>query len=506
MQAQALAALLRHAGLKAIGVRGRVSSLAQDSRTVAKGAFFCALPSASGKHADEAAYLRQAVQRGAVAVLASPAALKSAALPASVTAVASRDLRGDFARLCAAFYGKPAQRLRLSGITGTNGKTTTSFLLRGLLQAHSGKNALVGTVGYWVGSRFHEAPNTTPSTLELQALFAEAVAAGCRTAVMEVSSHALDQRRVEGLAFRSAVFTNLTRDHLDYHGSMAAYGRAKARLFALLEPKGCAVVNAEDPASKRMAAARTRGARLLSYHAAGDKADLRAEGVQFGMDGTRFTLAFDGRRAAIHLPLPGRFNVANALAAAGSALGQGLSLQAVAAGLEKPTLPPGRFELVRAGQPFNVVVDYAHTPDALERLILAAREVTPGRVITVFGCGGDRDRGKRPLMGRLAARLSDLSLVTSDNPRTEKPGAILDEVFAGIPAKLAPKARRLADRKAAIQAALKAAKPGDSVLIAGKGHEDYQIVGAIKHPFDDRAVARQSLGRLGYRAAAQGAR
>jgi UDP-N-acetylmuramoyl-L-alanyl-D-glutamate--2,6-diaminopimelate ligase len=357
----------------------------------------------------------------------------------------------------------------------------------------------VGTVGYWVGARFRPAPNTTPSSLELQALFAEAVAARCKAAVMEVSSHALAQGRVDGLRYRSAVFTNLTRDHLDYHKTMAAYGAAKARLFRLLEPGGTAVVNAQDPWSRRMAAARPRGARLLRYHAAGGRAELRALGLALGMDGTRFTLDFEGRRRELRLPLPGRFNVANALAAAGAALAQGLSLEAVAQGLEKPGLPPGRFEMVRAGQPFNVVVDYAHTPDALQRLISAAREVTPGRVITVFGCGGDRDRGKRPIMGRLSAELSDLSVATSDNPRSEDPAAILREVLAGVPAAHRRRVRRIQGRAQAITAALAAARPGDSVLIAGKGHEDYQVVGDVKQPFDDRVQARRALRGLGWK-------
>jgi UDP-N-acetylmuramoyl-L-alanyl-D-glutamate--2,6-diaminopimelate ligase len=344
-----------------------------------------------------------------------------------------------------------------------------------------------------------DAPNTTPSALELQALFAQAVAARCKTAVMEVSSHALDQGRVEGLRYEAAVFSNLTRDHLDYHGTLAAYGAAKAKLFALLKPTGVAVVNAEDPWSARMAAARTRGARVLRYHAGGGKAELRAEAVEFGMDHSGFQLCYGGKRVAVRLPLPGRFNVANALAAAGAALGQGLSLGTVADRLHRPLLPPGRFEMVRAGQPFNVAVDYAHTPDALERLIRAAREVTPGRVITVFGCGGDRDRGKRPLMGGLAATLSDRAVLTSDNPRSEDPAFILGQVRAGVPAWARAKTDERADRRQAIRLALGMARQGDSVLIAGKGHEDYQIVGSTKQHFDDREEARTGLAALGFR-------
>ncbi len=493
-----LAALLRRAGLPAAGAKGLVSAVEHDSRRVRAGAVFCALPSASGRDADLGAHLRDAVARGAAALLA-PAAALAAAPGGAALRLPSRDVRADYARLCAAFHGFPARRLRLAGVTGTNGKTTTTFLLRGLLDPGGARSALVGTVAYWVGKRRRAAPNTTPSALELQALLGEAVGSGCSWAVMEASSHALDQRRVEGLAFDAAVFTNLTRDHLDYHGTMRAYARAKARLFGLLKPSGVAVVNAEDPAAARMARARTRGSRLLRYHAGGGRAELRAEGVRLGPEGTRFTLRFGGRSAEARLDLPGRFNVANALAAAGAALGTGMGLEEVAEGLGRAGTPPGRFERVRAGQPFMVVVDYAHTPDALERLIVAARECVPGRVIAVFGCGGDRDRGKRPQMGALGARLCDLAVATSDNPRTEDPAAILDEVLAGVPAGLRRKVLRVEDRGAAIARAIREARPGDAVLLAGKGHEDYQIVGTTKRPFDDRREARAALAALGHR-------
>jgi UDP-N-acetylmuramoyl-L-alanyl-D-glutamate--2,6-diaminopimelate ligase len=473
--------------------------LSHDSRLVKKGYLFAVLPSASGKQTDAGAYVRQALERGASAILAEPAVLKAAALPPTVAALASTDVRRAYALACAQYYGWPARKLRLSGITGTNGKTTTSYLLRGILAQKGWDSVLVGTVAYWVGRQAQAAPNTTPSALELQALFAQGVKVGCRAAVMEVSSHALDQGRVEGLAFDTAAFCNLTRDHLDYHKTMRRYGDAKARLFAQLKPTGTAVVNMDDPSHRRMAAARSRGARLLRYSAGGAGAELRAEKLVFEMDGTRFELCYGGQRQGMRLPLAGRFNVANALAAAGCALAQGLSLKLVAAGLSQPLLPPGRFEMLKQGQPFNVVVDYAHTPDALERLIQAAREVTPGRLITVFGCGGDRDKGKRPLMGAIAAAGSELTVVTSDNPRTEAPEAILDDIFAGIPKAGRGRCLRVLERRQAIRWALLLAQPGDSVLIAGKGHEDYQIVGTVKHPFDDREEARSGLHRLGFK-------
>jgi UDP-N-acetylmuramoyl-L-alanyl-D-glutamate--2,6-diaminopimelate ligase len=495
-----LAAILRSAGLRPAAADTAISGLGLDSRQASPGQLFCALPSASGRSRDAVAHVRQALARGAAAVLALPAVLKAVGPLGPAVALPSGDPRRESAKLAAAFHGHPALRLRLSGVTGTNGKTTIAHLLHGLLTGNGRRQgALLGTVGYRIGRRTIEAPNTTPSALQLQALFAQALQAGCRTAVMEVSSHALDQGRVEGLAYQAAVFSNLTRDHLDYHGSLAAYGKAKSRLFAQLRPDGVAVLNAEDPWSARMAAARTRGSRVLRYHAGGGRAELRAEDLVLGMDATRFTLCFGGRRLGLRLPLPGRFNVANALAAAGAALGQGMGLARVAAGLEQPLLPPGRFELLRQGQPFNVAVDYAHTPDALERLIRAARDVTPGRVITVFGCGGDRDCGKRPMMGALAAVLSDRAVLTSDNPRSEDPAAILRQVRAGIPREAAGKALQQGDRRRAIRLALGLARRGDSVLIAGKGHEDYQIVGRRKLHFDDRQEARQGLAGLGYR-------
>ena len=477
----------------------KFSGVAHDSRLVKKGFLFAALPSASGKQTDALAYVRQAVKKGAAGILADPKLLKAAKLPAKIAALPAADVRTAYALACAEHYGWPATKLKLSGITGTNGKTTTSFLLRGLLAQKGWDSVLVGTVAYWVGKKQLDSPNTTPSALELQSLFAQGVKAGCKAAVMEVSSHALDQGRTAGLNFDVAAFSNLTRDHLDYHGSMARYGAAKAKLFAQLKPSGVAVLNVDDAAHKRMAAARTRGARVLRFSASGKAAELRAEKLRFEMDGTRFDLCFEGRRLSLRMPLPGRFNVANALEAAGCALGQGLSLAQVAQGLAKPLLPPGRFELVRAGQPFNVVVDYAHTPDALERLIQAAREVTPGRIISVFGCGGDRDKGKRPLMGALAAKLSDLTVVSSDNPRTEDAERILADIFVGIPKAARKHTLRVADRRQALRWALLLAQPSDSVLIAGKGHEDYQIVGTTKHPFDDRAESRLALKRLGFK-------
>ncbi len=461
------------------GERGlEIRGLAEDSRKVKKGDLFAALPSASGRFPDRAAYEAQALHKGAAAVLRA------------------EDPRRAWAELCFRFNGHPERALKLAAVTGTNGKTTTSFLLKGMLERAGRKSALVGTVAYYIGKRRLPAPNTTPGSLELAGLLAMARKSGAKAAVMEASSHALDQKRVDGCRFDAAVFTNLTQDHLDYHRTMQAYLRAKTRLFRLLKARGAAVVNMDDKAWKAMAAARTKGSRLVRFSAAGNpQAELRASKIRFSARETRFDLLWKGRAYPVRLPLPGRFNVENCLGAAGAALGLGLPPAAVMRGLARPQLPPGRFQLVKAGQDYQVVVDYAHTPDALERLLKAAREVTPGRIVTVFGCGGDRDRGKRPKMGAIAARLSDLAIATSDNPRSEDAEKILDDIFAGIKTKKGSlqTVLRLADRRMAIRRAVKLARPGDTVILAGKGHEDYQILPTGRIHFSDVEEARRAI-------------
>ncbi len=493
-----LGELCRQAGLRVPRGKGklRVLGLAHDSRMVQRGDVFAMLPSASNKWVDATAHLRQAKARGAVALLSEPK-VDSQDLPQ----ICSADLWAAYAHLAAAFFGQPSRQLRLVGITGTNGKTTVGFLTRGIVQTHGLPCALLGTVGYWVGGKKYAAPNTTPGALDLQRYLAKSVGAGEKAAVMEVSSHALEQRRVEGCLFDAAVFTNLTRDHLDYHGDMVSYARAKRLLFAMLKPKGVAVVNADDAKGVWMAAARPQGSRRLTYSARGRRADLRAESPRYGPQGTRFRLCGPWGSVELELPLPGAYNVANALASAGAALAVGATLESVVAGLTQPLIPPGRYQLVRAGQPFSVAVDYAHTPDALERVLKAARKVSPGRVLLVFGCGGDRDRGKRPKMGALAARLADVTLLTSDNPRGEDPEAILDDIVAGVP-KPKPGALRhvlrVSDRRAAIRRAVALAKPGDTVLLAGKGHEVTQIIGSTRRHFDDAQEARAALRSRGF--------
>ena len=458
-----------------------VSGLSDNSQLVKPGDLFGSLPSAGGKNPERARYEAQALGAGAVAVLKAT------------------EPRLAWARICANFYGRPSEKMQVAGITGTNGKTTTAFLLRSILDAAGKKTAMLGTVGYYIGKKRVEAPNTTPGALELTKLFDEAVKAHTEALVMEVSSHALDQYRVDGCSYDVAVFSNLTQDHLDYHKTMDAYLRAKMRLFGLLKTGGVAVVNADDPAGKQMAKLRKPGSRLIGYSAAGKKTELTASSIKFSARETKFTLGWEGKGHPLRLPLPGRFNVSNALAAAGAALGLGVPLAIVLKALKEPAVPPGRFELVDAGQDFQVVVDYAHTPDALERVLKTAREITEGRVIAVFGCGGDRDRGKRPKMGAIAAKLADLSIVTSDNPRSEDPEAILDEIFVGIPKKAGEVQShlRLADRAKAIARAVKIAKKGDTIVLAGKGHEDYQVLAKGKVHFSDQEHARAAIKALG---------
>jgi UDP-N-acetylmuramoyl-L-alanyl-D-glutamate--2,6-diaminopimelate ligase len=471
-----------------------IKAVAHDSRTVKPGTLFASLPPA-GKGPDrQREYLAQAVAQGAVAVLAANENLDTR-LPLLV----SEDPRRAYAWACAAFFGHPSRQMKLAGVTGTNGKTTTTFLLRSIFEKAGLPCGLVGTVGYWVGKKKLEAPNTTPSALDLQSLMARELKAGGRAMSMEVSSHALDQGRVEGCEFDAAVFTNLTQDHLDYHGDMHAYARAKGLFFENLgqgsKGQAVAVLNRDDPAWAYFQGRTPKATRKLTYSLKDPKADVMAEQVKLDLGGSRFKLKLGSKKMDVAFPLTGRFNISNALAAAAAAYGMGLAAEAIAAGLKKPQLPPGRLEKVEAGQPFLVLVDYAHTPDALERVLDTLKEFAPARILTVFGCGGERDRGKRPKMGRIAYEKSDLVLVTSDNPRGEDPEKIMAQVMEGIPDERGQvrRAIALADRRQAISRALKVAEPKDIVLIAGKGHESTQIIGAERLPFDDRKVALQIL-------------
>jgi UDP-N-acetylmuramoyl-L-alanyl-D-glutamate--2,6-diaminopimelate ligase len=399
------------------------------------------------------------------------------------------DARRAAISLARTWFDDPSRSMQLVGITGTNGKTTTTGLVRHLLNQASDAGS-IGTLGAFDGRGEPVASTagslTTPGPVDLQATFAALRHRGVRRVAMETSSHSLDQGRLDGLIFEAAVFTNLTRDHLDYHGTMEHYLAAKLKLLGLLATGAVIASNADDPAWGQL----PRTTRSVRFGFSPD-ADLRATGAVLDATGSRFRIEGRFGMGEVTLPLPGEFNVANALAAAAVALGMGLPLREVIERLGSVPQVPGRMERL-AATPFVVLRDYAHTPDALERALEALRPVTSGRLIVLFGCGGDRDRGKRPIMARIAGTLADLAVLTSDNPRTEDPDAILDEVLSGLPAG-APHLR-VTDRRAAIAEALATARPGDTVLLAGKGHETYQVIGKEYRPFDEKVIVAELLG------------
>ena len=454
-----------------------ISSISDDTRTMEHGALFLAV---RGAEHDGHAYLPEAEKRGAaLAIVDDPS---STALP---TLVVSESRRAA-SIAAAAFFGEPAKSLRMAGVTGTNGKTTTVGMLRHLLDEPGAPSASIGTLGVLVGSGGEEIPGgaglTTPGPVELQRLLRTLLDRGVATVAMETSSHALHQRRVDGLRFEAGVFTNLSRDHLDYHVSMDAYLNAKALLIGLLAAQGTAVINADDAAWRALPPA----PRTIHF-ATESGAEVVAEDIRFTPKGSAWTLVIGSHSNRVTLPLIGDFNISNALGAAGAAWAMGVAPATIADRLSSLPQVPGRLELI-AEEP-TVLRDYAHTPDALERALDAVRPFTTGSLIVVFGCGGDRDKGKRPEMGRIAASKADVAIVTSDNPRTEDPAAIIDDIEKGMQTPH----ERIEDRREAIARALQLAAPGDVVMLAGKGHETYQIRGTVKYPFDERAIVREII-------------
>jgi UDP-N-acetylmuramoyl-L-alanyl-D-glutamate--2,6-diaminopimelate ligase len=454
--------------------------ISDDSRAVTPGSLFIAV---RGSARDGHDFLGAAAERGAAAALVEDPS--RTALPALVV----RDGRRAAAVAAATAYGEPAASLRLVAVTGTNGKTTTVGILRHLLDAPDARAASIGTLGVLVGSEGGELPGggglTTPGPVELQRVLRNLVDCGVRTVAMEVSSHSLDQRRVDGLRFDAAVFTNLTRDHLDYHGTMEAYLAAKAGLLAYLAPGGAAVVNAEDPAWRALPGA----PRTVRFSAGSAVADVYARRLAFTPRGSEWTLHVpESRPARVALPLIGDFNTANAVGAAAAAWALGVGAEEIAGRLATVPQVPGRLEVI-AERP-TVLRDYAHTPDALERALGAVRPFARRRLVVVFGCGGDRDRGKRPEMGAIAERTADWAILTSDNPRTEDPERILDDVEAGM---RGTNHERVEDRRSAIARAIATAGRDDVVVLAGKGHETYQIRGDTKLPFDEKAIVREIM-------------
>ncbi len=484
--------------IRRVGPNSEITGVEYDSRRVGPGSLFVAM---QGGTTDGNLYIEKAIaQRAAAIVTDSTAAFNQTALDAPHIAIAEvAHGRNALALIAANFFAHPEQQLALSGVTGTNGKTTTAFLLDAILNHAQRKTILVGTIEYHVAGRVLPSPHTTPESRDLLALFRDGVDAGASEAVMEVSSHALAQGRVYGLYFDVAIFTNLTRDHLDFHGTMENYFAAKRRLFdgILSTPPRVAVVNIEDPYGAELAIiAREAGAKIFSYGLGAG--EFRAEDLQMSSSGMRFTMQTPTGSVEIQTRLTGKVNVYNLLAAAAAAFARGLSFEQVGTGVASLKHVPGRFQTVDVGQPFTVVVDYAHTDDALRNLTALAREFvteTGGKVITLFGCGGDRDRAKRPLMGRAAGEGSDFVVLTSDNPRSEEPEAILENVLPGLQATSADFVVE-ADRARAIHLALEAARSGDIVLLAGKGHEKTQTLKTGTIPFDDAEVAAAALREL----------
>jgi UDP-N-acetylmuramoyl-L-alanyl-D-glutamate--2,6-diaminopimelate ligase len=467
-----------------------VTDVSCDSRRLRPGTLFIGLP---GTRVDGGSYWRSALQGGATAAVIGPAAASmDAPAPGDPVLVVADPVADVAGRLAAAFWSQPSQQLGLIGVTGTNGKTTTTHLIEHLANVCGWPTALFGTLANrWPGYS-RTAVHTTPFADQLQADLAAAVAAGCRLGAMEVSSHALDQHRVAGCAFQGAVFTNLSQDHLDYHPSLEAYFEAKAKLFDAAMLKGRAVINIDDQHGRRLA--RRLEGRCWRASLDDSAVELFIDELSFSAAGVEGRLHSPNGMQVFRSPLVGRFNLMNLLQAVGVLLQQGLDLDALLAGLDGFHGVPGRMERVPAAadQP-AVLVDYAHTPDGLENALGACRPFTSGKLICLFGCGGDRDRSKRPQMGAIAARLADQLVLTSDNPRTEDPQQILDDVVAGIPAGIGLEV--IADRATAIATAIRSAGPGDLVLLAGKGHEDYQILGTTKVHFDDREQAALVLAQ-----------
>jgi UDP-N-acetylmuramoyl-L-alanyl-D-glutamate--2,6-diaminopimelate ligase len=448
------------------------SGITDDSRAVKPGTLFMAV---RGSTRDGHEFLAAAASAGATAAVVDDPARST--LPAFVVS----DTRAAVATVASAAYGYPARALHAVGVTGTNGKSTTVALVRHLLDQPA---ASLGTIGVFVGDTpLGETGLTTPGPIELQRVLRLLVDRGVRSLAMEASSHSLDQHRIDGMQFEAAVFTNLTRDHLDYHGTMEAYFAAKARLISYLTPTGTAVVNADDPVWQNLPPA----PRRLTFSATGRPADLRAVHVRYAQRGSEWSLVTDGHQCRVHLPLIGAFNVENALGAAGASYALGIGLETIVQRLETVPQVPGRLEVLHDHP--TVLRDYAHTPDAIERALEAVRPFTRGRLIIVFGAGGDRDRGKRPVMGAVSERLADVVIITSDNPRTEDPERILDEIETGM----TRPHERIEDRERAIARAIALAGDDDVVLLAGKGHETYQVRGTTNYPFDERVIVRTLL-------------
>ena len=452
-----------------------------DSRKVSKGdAFVCV----TGFKTDGHNYVESAIKSGATVIFCER---ELENIDESVTVIQFENTRKALAHISAEYYGRPSERMNVIGVTGTNGKTTTTFLVKSILDKIGHKTGIIGTIENRIGDRIIATERTTPESLELQELFKTMADEGCQDVVMEVSSHALDLHRVDDIRFNVGIFTNLTQDHLDYHVTMENYKKAKGLLF---ERCLASVVNIDDEAGEYMVSV-SKG-KVITF-AIDKNADLKAEDIHISADGVEFKLEYDGKEYPVSLNTPGKFSIYNALGAIGACILMGIDMDTIISGLKENKGVNGRFQTVRSKRGFNAIVDYAHTPDGLENILKTAKEFVKGRIITVFGCGGDRDRTKRPIMGEIAGIYSDYCIITSDNPRTEDPVQILDDVEPGTK-KSGCDYTKIVDRGEAIKYAIDMAKEGDVVIVAGKGHENYQIFADKTIHFDDVEEVKKAFG------------
>lgn len=469
-----------------------VAGIVYDSRRVTPGMVFVAIP---GVHVDGHDFINTAIDRGAAAIICEKNGFSSP----RATKIKVTDVREALARASSSFYQHPSSKLQVIGVTGTNGKTTVAFMVKQMLEAAGYKTGLLGTVRYEIGDRVIPAARTTPESLEIHQMMAQMLSSGCQACVMEVSSHALEQKRVAGIEFDVQIFTNLTQDHLDYHGTMENYFGAKQKLFTKTangSKKGTVVINIDDASGARLAAESDVSVKLT--YGIRNAASIRATKIELGADASRFTMETPGKSFACKLPLIGRHNIYNALAATGASVALGIAPAKIQSVLNKMQPVPGRLESVSVGQPFAVFVDYAHTDDALHNVLTTLREITKGRLLVLFGCGGSRDSGKRAKMGRVAAEFADYTYITSDNPRKEKPELIAQQIEEGFRTVKQDDYTVELDRKRAISEIISLAQPGDTVLLAGKGHETYQEFEDTIVPFDDRVYARTALENCGF--------
>ncbi len=472
-------------GLETIETTGdlsmEITSIEYDSRKLKPGSLFIAV---RGFACDGNTFITEAVEKGTVAIITDKSGIRT-----SVSTILVRDARKAMALIANSFYGSPQNSIVMTAVTGTNGKTTTAYMVKSIFDASGVDCGLIGTINHIVGKEEITSVNTTPESPDIHRFLSRMTGENQNACIMEVSSHALALSRVYGIQFRAAAFTNISRDHLDFHGDFKTYLETKGRLFSDLSGDSTAVVNLDDPNAEYIIGV-SRGGNILTY---GFKEGYDIHPVSFELKtrGTEVIVSTPSGKLEFALPIPGKFNISNAMAAIGIGLACGCSTDSIARGLESMASVRGRYELIDEGQDFTVIVDYAHTPDALERILTSAREITKGRLISVFGCGGDRDRGKRPEMGEVSARCADYTIVTSDNPRTENPETIVADILNGIPEIANHKI--IIDRGESIKEALNTAAKDDTVVIAGKGHEDYQIIGNKKYHFDDAESVRSFL-------------